>query len=272
VSQYQKKHSSTHHPDHHPIIIRFFHLPWSIISSLFKLRACQSFCTSLHVLFALPLGLEPSTSYSIHFFTQSVSYFHSTCPYHRNLLCCSIKIISSIRSLSLSSLLGTFIFYLNITHPSDHSHFCSLKCHLVFFPDRPGLCKSSFLVNLVAVSLHCSHYIGSRHLCLRQLNDPSISHRYLRYVIYRNRTLIMTSVVERSRVFSKTVWSYEEILKGIEEYRDFSVGERVMCGVLPWVNLYGADVRWLWPPYGIGHAIIFLPCGFFFFFCLFFFT
>ena len=90
VSQYQKKHSPTHHhhPDHHPIFISFFHLLRSIASSLFKLRAWQSFCTtSFHVLFGLPLGLETSTSYSIHFFTQSVSSFRSTCPYHRNLFC-----------------------------------------------------------------------------------------------------------------------------------------------------------------------------------------
>jgi len=60
VSQYQKKHSSTHHPDHHPVFINFFHLPRSIASSLFKLRAWLSFCTtSVHVLFGLPLGLEP---------------------------------------------------------------------------------------------------------------------------------------------------------------------------------------------------------------------
>ena len=130
--------------NHHPIFISFFHLPRSIASSLFKLHAWQSFCTtSLHVLFGLPPGLEPSTSYSIHFFTQSVSSFRSTCPYHRNLFCCSINIISSIPSLSLNSLLGTpsfvCVFYLNITHPSDHSHLCSLMCHPIFFPDRPGL-------------------------------------------------------------------------------------------------------------------------------------
>ena len=76
VSRYQKKHSPTHHPDHHPIFISFFHLPRSIASSLFKLRAWQSFCTtSFHVVFGLSLGLEPSTSYSIHFFAQSVSSF-----------------------------------------------------------------------------------------------------------------------------------------------------------------------------------------------------
>ena len=113
VSQYQKKHSPTHHPDHHPIFISFFHLPRSIASSLFKLRAWQSFCTtSLHVLFSLPLGLEPSTSYYIDFLTQSVSSFCITCLYHCNLFCCSTKIISSIPSLSLNSLLGTLSFTL----------------------------------------------------------------------------------------------------------------------------------------------------------------
>ena len=114
VSRYQKKHSPTHHPDHHPVFISFFHLPRSIASSSFKLCAWQSFCTtSFHVLFGLPLGLEPSTSYSIHFFAQSVSSFRSTCPYYRNLLCCSINIISSIPCLSLNSLLGTLSF--NVT-------------------------------------------------------------------------------------------------------------------------------------------------------------
>ena len=115
MSQYQKKHSPTHHADHHPIFISFFHLPRSIASSLFKLHAWQSFCTtSLHVLFGLPLGLESSTSYSIHFFTQSVSSFRNTCPYHHNLFCCSIKIVSSISSLSVSSLLGILSFTLTL--------------------------------------------------------------------------------------------------------------------------------------------------------------
>jgi len=74
MSRYQKKHWPTHHPDH-PIFISFFHLLRSIASSLFKLRVWQSFCTtSFHVFFGLPLGLEPSTSYSINpisvFFSQ----------------------------------------------------------------------------------------------------------------------------------------------------------------------------------------------------------
>jgi len=60
VCRYQKKHSPTRHPDHHPIFVSFFCLLQSIASSLFKLYAWQSFCTtSLHVLFGLPLGMEP---------------------------------------------------------------------------------------------------------------------------------------------------------------------------------------------------------------------
>jgi len=47
VSRYQKKHSPTHHPDHHPIIISFIHLSRSIASSLFKVRAWQSFAQPL---------------------------------------------------------------------------------------------------------------------------------------------------------------------------------------------------------------------------------
>ena len=101
------------YPDHHPTFISFFHLPWSIAPSLFNLCAWQSFCTtSLQVLFGLPLGLEPSTSYSIYFFTQSMSSFCNRCPYHHNLFCCSTKIISSILNLSLNSLPQTLSFAL----------------------------------------------------------------------------------------------------------------------------------------------------------------
>jgi len=54
VSRYQKKH-----------LIR------STTSSLFNLRAWQSFFPQ--TLSKFSLGLAPSTSYSIHFFTQSLS-------------------------------------------------------------------------------------------------------------------------------------------------------------------------------------------------------
>jgi len=103
VSWYQKKHSPTHtyrginrplsassiycDPSHSPCLI---HVP-PVFFQFF---------------FGLPLDLDPSISYSIHFFTQSLSSFRSTCPYHRNLFCCSTVIMSSNPSLSLNTLLG----------------------------------------------------------------------------------------------------------------------------------------------------------------------
>ena len=109
VSQYQKKHSLTRHPDHHPISISFFHLPRSTASSLFKLRAWQSFCTtSLHVLFGLPLGLEPSTSY--YPYISSLNQCPLFAAHAHTIATCFaavINIISSIPSLSLNSLFGT---------------------------------------------------------------------------------------------------------------------------------------------------------------------
>ena len=144
------KHSPTHHPDHHPIFISFFHLLRSIPSSLFKVRAGQSLCTtSLHVLFGLPLGLEPSTSYSIHLFTQSVSSFRNTCPYHHNLFCCSINIISSIHDWTVSSehlrfmfLVSSLFFFvrfpcgrLSWLHVSFWAHVNTVHhiiCHIIF--------------------------------------------------------------------------------------------------------------------------------------------
>jgi len=83
VRQYQKKHSTTHtYRDHQSSFISVLHLLWSIASSPFNLHAWQSFSTtSLQVVFGLPIGLAPSTSYSIHFFTQSLSSLHDTCPY-----------------------------------------------------------------------------------------------------------------------------------------------------------------------------------------------
>ena len=112
--RHQKKHSPTHtHPNHRTSFINFLHFLQSIASSLFSLRAWQSFSTtSLQVLFGLPLGLGPFTFYSMHFFTQSSSSFRNTWSYHRSLFCCNTNAMSSIPSLSLSSLLGNLSFSL----------------------------------------------------------------------------------------------------------------------------------------------------------------
>ena len=93
------------------ILIIFLHLPRTIASSLLNPRTWQSLCTtSNHVLFGLPLGLERTTSYSIHFFTQSLSSFRNTRPYRHSLFCCSSDVMSTIPSLSLNSLFETLSF------------------------------------------------------------------------------------------------------------------------------------------------------------------
>ena len=77
--------------------------PSTVIHSILLAQiTCLTVCTtSIQVLCGLPLGLEPSASYSIHFFTQSLSSFCNACPYHRSLFCCSSEIISSVRSLTI---------------------------------------------------------------------------------------------------------------------------------------------------------------------------
>jgi len=109
VSQYQKKYSPSHtyHGHHESSLICFIYLLRFMASSLFNPHAWQSFSRiSVQVFFGLPLGLSPSTSYSIHFFTQSLSSFCNTCPYYCNLFCCSTEIMSSNSSLSLNPLPG----------------------------------------------------------------------------------------------------------------------------------------------------------------------
>ena len=82
-----------------------YQLPSTKICSILLVQFTCFSTTSLQVLFGLPLSLRPSTSYSTYFFTQSLSSFHNTCPYHHNLFCCSTGIMS-LFLISLSSLLG----------------------------------------------------------------------------------------------------------------------------------------------------------------------
>jgi len=100
VCQYLKKHSSTHTPPH---------LPRTIASSW------QSLCTtSNHVLW-------PTSGSGAYFILHTLLHpiiiiLSHTCPYHRNLFCCSSDIMSTIPCVSLNSLFETPIFQLpNVT-------------------------------------------------------------------------------------------------------------------------------------------------------------
>jgi len=109
-------------------------------SSVFNPRALQSFSTiCLQVFFSLHLGLAPSTSCSLHFFTQSLSSFFSTCPYHRNLFCCSTEIMSwmmlskSALNYALSTSLGLSVFAYMEHSALDLLHSSDMRCVHVWY-------------------------------------------------------------------------------------------------------------------------------------------
>ena len=132
VSWYQKKHSPTNiNRGHQSSLICFLHLLQSTASSLFNV---QYFSTiSIQVFFHLPLGLAPSTSYSILFYTQTSCSFYST-------FCCSTEIMSSNPSLFLNPLLGIVS--------------CSLMPHIhltILISDRWSAAAFSFLMGQVSI-------------------------------------------------------------------------------------------------------------------------
>jgi len=96
----------------------------------------QFMCSTviLHNLSPIPLW-SISWSWTLHFilhtFLHPIIVFFSQ---HMRIVmfCCSTEIMSSNLSLSLNSLSGTPTYFLNATHPSDHSRLCPLKCHLIF--------------------------------------------------------------------------------------------------------------------------------------------
>jgi len=74
-SQYQQKHSRTHtYADDQSSLICFLHLLRSIASSLFSLRAWQSFCTTSVQVQVLWSTSRSGTLHFIHFFTQPLSF------------------------------------------------------------------------------------------------------------------------------------------------------------------------------------------------------
>jgi len=129
VSQYQNKHLPTHtyhghqsslllHPSNaiHGILpVQFMHL--------------TVFTISLQVFFEQPLGLAPSTSYSIHFFTQSLSFFATHAHTITTCFAVVLQILVSLSTLYLEFYLVASCYY----------HLCLLKCHLIFLFYGQGL-------------------------------------------------------------------------------------------------------------------------------------
>ena len=186
--------------------ICFLHLSRSIASSLFNLHVWQSFCTiSVQVFFGLSLGRAPSTSYSIHFFTQPLSSFRSTCPYHCNLYCCSTEIISSNPSLSINSLLGTLSFCLiSYIHLTILISARRSATSFSFLPDQVSLpCNILFhtqlLYNLLLTINDISLLVSNGTKCLNLfhpiwilVSTAASASPYTKYVHQTNKTYPLT--------------------------------------------------------------------------------
>jgi len=97
VGQYQKKHSPTHtHPDHQTSFINFLHLLRSIASSVFSLRAWQSFLTTSLQVFLLVL--DPL----LHTTCISSSSHHLFAARAHTIACCYIYSLSQLLTWSLT--------------------------------------------------------------------------------------------------------------------------------------------------------------------------
>ena len=169
VSQYQKKHSPTHtYRGHQSSLICFLHLLRSMISSLFNLRAWkffpQSFCKfSLVYFFAWhpPLHIPYISSPSRCFLFAAHALTIATC----------FAVVPRLCHLILVSLNPL----LNATHPSDHSHLCPLKCHIVFLSYGPGLTSMQHSTSHTTAVQSPSHYqwcIGKQWYQLPELFHP----------------------------------------------------------------------------------------------------
>ena len=104
VSQCQKKHSPTHISWSSS---NLYQLPSTMIHSILPV---QFMCLPifLHNLSPSPLwstSLSGALHFMLHTFLHPVYFFWNTCPYHRNLFCCSTR-ITKIRAQKCSSSIG----------------------------------------------------------------------------------------------------------------------------------------------------------------------
>jgi len=136
VGQYQKKHSPNYtHPDNQRSFINFLHLLRSTASSLFNVRIWQSF----------PQPLSRSSWSGILYFILNaflhpvVIFFSQQMPIPLQTVFTVIPMLCHLFLISLSAPYLKICLLVNATHPSDYSHLCSLKCHLIFFPYRPNI-------------------------------------------------------------------------------------------------------------------------------------
>ena len=157
VGRYQKKYPPTHtHPDQRTSLINFITTIHSTLCVQFTCLTVlfDNFTRSSLVLLVVldPLLHTPCiSSPNHHLFFAAHSHTIAACSAVIPMLC-------HLYLVSLSSLLGNLSFSLmQHIHPPDHSHLCSLKCHHIFFPYRPGITSMQHTASQTATVQPSSH-------------------------------------------------------------------------------------------------------------------
>ena len=143
--------------------------------TVFLHNLCQSFLWST-------LSLAPSTSYSIHFFTQSLSSFHNTCRYQCNLFCCSPNQSMHCGDIVISR----FFNMITIDHLVSRITVCIL-------PTCPHLRSANFgprFTHWQSASLHFTH-----HLCIANFVQCIWLTQYSMQISSLTRTLVAKRAV-----------------------------------------------------------------------------
>ena len=129
--------------------------PWCLICLLMFFPSCLWLLKFVVGIFFW--GLGPACRPLLSCVRHGVSQYHDiACLTIRS---CPVRLLPLPRCFFLFS--WNTIFYLIVTHPSDHSHFGPLKCHLIFFPYRSGLTSkqcSTLHTTVVQSSSHNQWY------------------------------------------------------------------------------------------------------------------
>ena len=123
-----RTHTNRFMAGHQSSLICFIQLLWSMASSLFNLHVWRSFSTiSLQVFFGLPLGLAPSTSYSIHLFTNHCLLFAA----HAHTIATCFAVVPRLYHLFLVSLSTLYLELSSLpAEVPPHFPFVLTRSHL----------------------------------------------------------------------------------------------------------------------------------------------
>jgi len=171
---------------------------------------------------------------------------------HAHTITTCFAVVSILYHLFLVFLSTPYLelFYHSVTHPSDHSHLCPLKGHLVFFPDRPGLTSETtwkmniktivILEPLTSTSEPVKTHMHSHFTHLLSLKDCRgyvFAARDVRLsLLLRNRWLMKEKYAELSCISCESLTQFaKDFFNGafVEGLIQGNITAKVHCSIQP---------------------------------------